>query len=54
MEGISLLWSMKNSTEILNELKDKGFQTSSSSPLPPTPNWSPYIFTLVQKVKIVS
>ena len=20
--------------------------------LPPTPNWSPYIFTLVQKVKI--
>ena len=30
-EAINLFWSIKNSTEILNKLKAKGFQTSSIS-----------------------
>ena len=30
-EGIDYFWSIKNSTEILNKLKAKGFQASSIS-----------------------
>ena len=33
-------------------LKNILFNKSSLHTLPPTPNWSPYIFMLVQKVKI--
>ena len=31
MEGINYFWSIKNSTEILNKLKTKGFQASTIS-----------------------
>ena len=30
-EGINYFWSIKNSTEILNKLKTKGFQASTIS-----------------------